>query len=482
MLAAVLLLSLLAFTSGKLLRRPSDQTDWRTDQDYKWFESKLDHFDMQDTRPLWQRYWINEQYWSAENGGGPIFLYLCGEWTCSNQRNDSYVSHLAKKHGAILLVHEHRYYGMSQPAFPDWSTENLKWLNTDQALADVAFFADNMTQVIAEKYGVPQKRVFTFGGSYPGALVSWFRDKYSHISAGSWASSGVVDAIEDFHQFDETVTEALMKNGDGCNHRVRKLIEYTDGEFAAGRGYPIKQIFNATEMRDDEFFWFYSDVIAETVQYGERVELCKRVADLREDYAAMNQMINDWQVGKTMGRDDYWSVALQNTTIDYGKNGRQWSYQYCSELGYLQTPAQKYPPLKNDGLDLKFWRSYCGRIFDEPTYPDTHHWNLRYGGRNPAVSKVIYMNGDEDPWKKSSILESSNVNIHTFQLICNDCAHCVDLREPVEAIHGEVAAARREAEVILADWIHSEKALELSNVSIANREVASAKEMIKTSY
>jgi pimeloyl-ACP methyl ester carboxylesterase len=473
-----LLLVLLALCSAKLLRTPTDHKDWKEDVDYKWFEQRLDHFDMQNSDTFNQRYWINDQYYNAKNGGGPLFLSICGEWTCSNVKNDSYVASLAKEHGAMLVVHEHRYYGMSQPK-ESWSTDNLRWLNTDQALADIATFADAMSTEIAAKYDVPKKRWLLFGGSYPGALVSWFRNKYPHIAFGSWSSSGVINAIQDFHQFDETVSYALGKSGKECPSTVRSLIEFTDREFEEGRGAAIKKVFNGEEMRDDEFHWFYSDVIAETVQYGQRTELCQRVADLGTDFAAMNQMIMDWQVGKKMGRDDYWSVTLQNTTIDFGKNGRQWTYQYCSELGYLQTPAVTYAPLKNKGLDLDFWHSYCSRIYGRDTFPDTHLWNLRYGGSNPAVSKVIYMNGDEDPWKPTSILETKNALIHAFPNICDDCAHCVDLREPVDTKKPEIKKNRGKAEKIISRWINFEKKVEKKDVDVSERESMSLKALIK---
>lgn len=460
----ILILAIVAFCSAKLLKTPVEQVDWTQDTDYEWFEQRLDHFDMQNSATFRTRYWVNKQYWSKENGGGPLFLYLCGEWTCSNQPESSYVSHLAKEYGAMLVVHEHRYYGMSQP-FADWSTPNLKWLNTDQALADVAYFATTLSEQFAQEYGVPKKRWLVIGGSYPGALVSWFRNKYPHIAFGAWSSSGVVNAIQDFHQFDETVTFALRKSGEECPATLRKLIEFTDAEFDAGRGDAIKAQWNAAEMRDDEFFWFYSDVIAETVQYGQRTELCERVLKLGNDYVAINQMINDWQVGKTMGRDDYWSTSLQNITINFAKNGRQWSWQYCSELGYLQTPAQKYPPLKNKGLTLDFWHTYCSRIFGQDTFPDTHLWNLRYGGANPAVSKVFYFNGDEDPWKESGILSSKNLLVHTFPLICDDCAHCIDLRTPADNAPKAIDIARQKANRILARWIKFEKRIESQEAS-----------------
>jgi len=45
------------------------------------------------------------------------------------------------EHGALLVSLEHRYYGESQP-YESWATENLEYLNTRQALADIAQFID----------------------------------------------------------------------------------------------------------------------------------------------------------------------------------------------------------------------------------------------------------------------------------------------------------------------------------------------------
>jgi len=68
---------------------------------------------------------------------------------------------------------EHRYYGTSQP-FKDWSVENLKLLNADQALADLAAFIDDQNRQFDEKYKGSTRKWIVVGGSYPGALAAWF--------------------------------------------------------------------------------------------------------------------------------------------------------------------------------------------------------------------------------------------------------------------------------------------------------------------
>ena len=46
---------------------------------------------------------------------------------------------MGQAYNATLLTLEHRYYGASQP-FGNWTTDNLKYLNTTEALADTAEF------------------------------------------------------------------------------------------------------------------------------------------------------------------------------------------------------------------------------------------------------------------------------------------------------------------------------------------------------
>lgn len=51
----------------------------------------------------------------------------------------------------------------------------------------------------------PERPWIVIGGSYPGALSAWFRIKYPHLVIGAWASSPVINAIDDFYMFDEGI-------------------------------------------------------------------------------------------------------------------------------------------------------------------------------------------------------------------------------------------------------------------------------------
>jgi hypothetical protein len=107
------------------------------------FDNFYDHFNSSDTRTFKQRYWVNNNNFIPETG--PVFLYLCGEWTCAPPDVTQAAFALGYTElNASLVVLEHRYYGDSQLFTGDdaWTTENLTLLTTPQALADTAWFID----------------------------------------------------------------------------------------------------------------------------------------------------------------------------------------------------------------------------------------------------------------------------------------------------------------------------------------------------
>lgn len=90
------------------------------------FENKLDHFSETDERTYQQRYWSNDKYFDSEATSGTVFLYMCGEWTCSPPDEQMFPMMVGAEHGALLYSLEHRYYGSSQP-FDNWDTANFEW-------------------------------------------------------------------------------------------------------------------------------------------------------------------------------------------------------------------------------------------------------------------------------------------------------------------------------------------------------------------
>lgn len=106
------------------------------------------------------------------------------------------ISILSKATGGIGVILEHRYYGTSQP-FNDLSTKHLRFLTTDQALADTAYFAQNVVYKGMEGKNLTSHTTpyIAYGGSYAGAFVAILRKVYPNVYFGAISSSGVTEAI-----------------------------------------------------------------------------------------------------------------------------------------------------------------------------------------------------------------------------------------------------------------------------------------------
>ena len=112
----------------------------------------------------------------AFHSHGPVILHICGEYTCQGILPARlFPLQLAYEHNALVVSLEHRFFGKSFP-FPETNSSTLPYLNSRQALNDLAYFQqwfqDNF---INKKYGTLNQfnKYLIVGGSYPGALSAW---------------------------------------------------------------------------------------------------------------------------------------------------------------------------------------------------------------------------------------------------------------------------------------------------------------------
>lgn len=100
----------------------------------------------------------------------------------------------------------------------DLSTENLKYLTSQQALQDIA----NFIEFFKRKHHLSKNKWIVFGGSYSGSLAAWFRLKYPHLVAGAVASSAPIKAKLNFKEYIEVVENSL---GFKCIEEIKKAIK-----------------------------------------------------------------------------------------------------------------------------------------------------------------------------------------------------------------------------------------------------------------
>lgn len=135
------------------------------------------------------RYFFDATYYQP---GGPVVVLQSGEFTAEGRLPflQQGILHdlIVATHG-IGVVLEHRYYGTSIPT-PDFSTENLRFLTTDQALADQVYFAKNVRFPGLEHLNLTSPNVpyLAYGGSYAGAFVAILRKLYPEVYWGIYTS------------------------------------------------------------------------------------------------------------------------------------------------------------------------------------------------------------------------------------------------------------------------------------------------------
>ena len=118
------------------------------------------------------RYWYDATYYKP---GGPVIVLAGGEVTADERLpflEKGILHQLIEATNGLGVILEHRYYGESWPV-PDLSVENLRFLDTQQALEDTVYFAQNVVFEGLEDEDLTSKDTawIAYGGSYAGAFV-----------------------------------------------------------------------------------------------------------------------------------------------------------------------------------------------------------------------------------------------------------------------------------------------------------------------
>lgn len=126
--------------------------------------------------------------------------------------------------------------------FSTTSTEDLKYLNIGQALADLAHFVRVIT---ADKELNATGGVIVMGGSYSATMAAWFRQKYPHLVNGAWASSGPLQAKLDYFEYTETVGKSIRKvGGEECYENIEEIFDEVDSLIEDEDEDTLKSLFN----------------------------------------------------------------------------------------------------------------------------------------------------------------------------------------------------------------------------------------------
>ncbi|RMY32925.1 hypothetical protein D0866_06264 [Hortaea werneckii] len=421
------------------------------------FTTPIDHF-LNETKyephsngTFNMRYWFDASYYEP---GGPVIILQSGETSAAGRLpflQKGILAQLAEATHGIGVVLEHRYYGTSFPT-PDLSTENLRFLTTAQALADEAYFAQNIQFPGLEDLGDLTSKTtayLSYGGSYSGAFSAFLRVQYPETFFGAISSSGVTKAIYDYWQYYEPIAEngppeciAAQKT---LTHIVDNiLIGKNDSDLTA----TLKSAFGLPNVTyDNDFANTLASGIGNwqslnwdpAVGSSEVYNYCANISDTDVLYPAtessrstasylisqggysantslVNQMLNYigyvnlTSVSSCAEEDETQDQCFSNHNSTFYQQDslddtwRAWPYQYCTEWGYLQTGSgvpQDQLPLISRTLDLDYMMIVCNEAFGIYGPPNTTTVN-KYGGYDISYPRLAFIDGEWDPWRPAT--------------------------------------------------------------------------------
>ncbi|KAI1822733.1 serine carboxypeptidase S28-domain-containing protein [Xylaria intraflava] len=395
------------------------------------------------------RYWFDAQFYKP---GGPVFVLCSGEDSGIDRLpylQKGIIYQLAKATNGLGVVLEHRYYGTSFPT-EDLSTESLRFLTTDQALADTAYFANHVKFAGLEHIDFsPEKTPYiAYGGSYAGSFVAILRKLYPDTYYGAISSSGVPEAIWDYWQYYEA---AAVYGPPACINNTQKITDVIDGILIGKKGTQyvsqLKNIFGLPNVTADadfasaisggiaglqslnwdpavssNSFFDYCDIVSSTeLKYPETEQLRESVNEIitvaghgDEVEALSNYMLN--YIGYYLPNSNSCNSADQNecfgtsnTTFyaedDLSQSWRSWPYQYCTQWGFLQTGSgvpKDQLPLLSRTIDLEYSATICREAFNITKPADVEAIN-KYGGNKLSYPRLAWIDGEWDPWRAAGV-------------------------------------------------------------------------------
>ncbi|KAJ4424201.1 hypothetical protein N0V82_001067 [Gnomoniopsis sp. IMI 355080] len=446
-----------------------------------WMTIPVDHFNTSDLRTYQNRYWVNATFYEP---GGPIFWFDSGEQNAQplvpyflrEVAGPSAVMTLARRFRGLALLVEHRYYGgVDEGSYPypiNSSTGELvdptgyKFLNTEQALEDTIYFADNFEAPTGVNVSLaPDATPWVWlGGSYPGIRGAQLRIRNPETFFATWASSAPTQAAVDMWTYYAQAERSMTRN---CSADFTAVTRYVDSVLANGTDDEVstlkKELLTAIAASPTNSTPFVSDRDVERLDNPSVGSLLLTPLNFYQYYGFQRSVAPFCDVLETQNRTDVsttdngglskaiapasglalefnietaWDaflVALAATDYDAIESpsppdlvqGYSWTYQYCSEYGYYQRGNPDNPhTIQSEFISLDYFQSRCNATYPGllPPSPNVTAPN-KYGGWHMQPSNTMFSSGQYDPWRAYSpaSMEAGSPRRKTTQYIpeCN---------------------------------------------------------------
>ncbi|KAG1667860.1 hypothetical protein FOA52_011048 [Chlamydomonas sp. UWO 241] len=473
--------------------RASVRQDLLSKCDERWRDATLDHFaygPSPDGAPATfkQRYFVCDTHWTPAPDGkpGPIFFYFGNEADVLLYLNNTGLMwETAPDVGALLVFAEHRYYGESKPFPSDEIRDHMRYLTTEQAMAD---YAGLISELELEFDPQNQAPIIGFGGSYGGMLASWFRMKYPHLvdgviagSAPIWSFMGERPAVDGGY-FAKGVTFDASESGGSaapCKDNVRAFwgVLRDLASSSGGRATIAEEMrfCEAAEMSGEDDWVGVRDWVAgawdtmamgnfpypsgyvingmgtlpafpvraacENLRWGDMTdrELLRGMADAAGVFYnhSGDEACFDWRADVNPETSE---------VLDF------WGYQYCTEMFQIFSKDGVTDMYWEDAWDPAAVSAGCEEAWGVTPRPmwATQEW----GGRDlRACSNIVLSNGLLDPWHGGGVLLDVNIEHSVVSLIIPEGAHHLDLMFTHELDPLSVKQVRMQEIEYIQQWI-----------------------------
>lgn len=332
---------------------------------------------------------------------------------------------------------ETRFFGRNRPT-SDVSTDNLRFLTTEQVLADMAHLIDHIKQ---QDERLADARVILVGTAFGGNLAAWFRVKYPQHVDGVWASSSFVEARMNFTEYFQAIGEDMQSFGSqGCYSRIwqaframESLIDQ-EGSDALDEMFHLCHPINATNDLDvQHFFFLLSEAVSTGIVNGGSTyidDMCEWITydETADDLDAFAEWFMIVHRSPGCFGTTFEEVIEVHAEIDWDVLGvltgrRQYQYLLCTEYGWFTTAETDDQPF-GSRINTSYFSELCTRVFGDWINEDDIRRNTertnnaRFGGSSPVITNTFFTNGGMDPHRTINVQDHIDDSVETLTLPC----------------------------------------------------------------
>lgn len=371
--------------------------------------------------------------------GGPIFVYVGGDFEIGSfWIEHGHLFDIARDLNAIIFAFETRFFGQNRPTI-DTSTGNLRFLSTEQILADMAQLIDHIKR---EDPRLADAKVILAGSQFGGNIATWFRVKYPHYVDGVWSSSSYIEARANFREYFEAIGDNLWGLGSAdCFRRTWRAFRTMENLVEGGRSEVLNEMFHlchpldvGNDLEVKRFFVEIAETVSTGVVNGGRGavdDMCEMLtnSETTNDLVAFADWFSYEHIRGGCFQQSFQEVVDFHSEPEWSSIGviygrRQSFYLQCTEYGWFTTTDSANQPF-GTRITLSYYTEMCRQVFgdwisEEAMQENVNRTNAVFGGVQPVITNAFFTNGGLDPHRLTNIQADIGTTVEA-QTLPSEC-------------------------------------------------------------